>query len=261
MSFFHNPTFKPEVFSPAGSGSWAEQQRAESVMTIGGAINKTALLLGVCVAAATATWAGVANGLMPVFWPMLGGCLAGIVLSLIIVFKPKTAPWLSLPYAVCEGVFIGAISLLYAEMAKGTKFGGAAGTAIVFNAAICTFATLGVMLALYKMNLIRASERFKSVMAVAGVAIGLFFLIKLGLGFFGMVPAALTSGPWAIAISIGVTIFAALLLILDFDYVEQGAASGAPKHVEWYAGFALLSTLVFIYLQFLRLLSLLNRRD
>jgi uncharacterized YccA/Bax inhibitor family protein len=261
MSLFSNPTFKPEVFSPAGGGSWAQQQRAEATMTVAGAVNKTAILLAICIAAAAGTWAGIQQGLTAPMWPMLGGFIVGAILSLIMTFKPTTARFLALPYAVCEGVFIGAVSLVYAEMAKGTKYGGAAGTMIVANAAICTFTTLGVMLSLYKLNVIRATERFKSVMMIAGIAVGLFFLIKLGLSFFNLVPASLQTGPLAIAICVGVTIFAALLLIIDFDMVEQGAARGAPKHVEWYAGFATLSTLVFIYLQFLRLLSLLNRRD
>lgn len=263
MSFNSNPVFKPELFDgSAGSGSWGKDLAAKAnSMTIGGTVNATFVLLLACIGSALGSWILVQGGTVPAIAVLLIGGLGGLVLSLIMLFKPVSAKYLAVPFALAEGMFLGAISLMYAEQAAGTKFGGKTGTMIVANSAICTFATLGAMLGLYKAGLIRATEKFKSVMAICGVAILLYFLATLGMSLFGVMPKGLLGGPLAIGIAVAILVYAAFCLILDFDFVEQGAANAAPKHMEWYAAFATLSTLVFIYLRFLRLFALLNRKD
>ncbi|MCU0688312.1 MAG: Bax inhibitor-1/YccA family protein [Phycisphaerales bacterium] len=259
MPFGNNPAFKPELFE--GQGSWASDLAKAKTMTIGGAVNATFICLTACIGAAVTAWWAIRAGHIPTIGAMLGGLIPGLILSLIMIFKPTTARFLAIPFALFEGGFLGGISLVYADAAQGTKWGGATGTMIVANAGLLTFATLGAMLGLYKFGIIRATERFKSIMLICGVAIALYALASLAMRFFGVMPAGLLGGPLAIAIAVGILVYSAFCLILDFDLVEQGAASNAPKHMEWYAAFATLSTLVWIYLNFLRLLSLLNRSE
>jgi uncharacterized YccA/Bax inhibitor family protein len=180
---------------------------------------------------------------------------------LIMIFKPEASPFVAPIYAVSEGAFVGAISLVYATASVGTKVGGATGQGIVATAALGTFAILGLMLGLYKVGLIRAGALFTRVMIVAGAGIGLYALAMIVMSVTGTMPAALVTGPLAIVICVGILVYASFCLILDFAFIEEGASNGAPKYMEWYAGAALLMTLVWIYLKMLRLLSLLSKRN
>lgn len=263
MSIGQNPVMKPELFeSAAGNGTWSNDLATKAnVMTIGGTVNATFVLLLACIGSAVGSWMLIQSQAVPMIGLLLGGVALGFVLGLVMVFKPAASPFVAVPYAIAQGVFLGAVSMLYAERAVDTRFGGATGGMIVANAAICTFATLGAMLGLYKVGLIRATAKFKAVMLVLSGAVLLYSLAMIGMSLFGVTPQILIGGPLAIGIAVAITVYAALCLIMDFDFVEQGAANGAPKHMEWFAAFATLATLVFIYLQFLRLLALLNRRN
>ena len=254
-----SPMMRPEVFE--GRGAFAAGGMRSSAMTVSGTINATAILLSLCLASAIGSWVLVkaTPTLMVPIW--LGGMVVGLICALVSFFKPQTSPYVGPVYAVAKGAFVGAISLFYAAEAVNTKLGGATGANIVTSAAIATFAILGVMLGLYKVGAIRAGEKFKAIMLVCGCAIGLYGIVVLGMFLFGVAPSFLFSGPIAIAITAAILVYASFCLILDFDFIEQGAASGAPKYMEWYGGIALLATLVWIYLQVLRLLSLLNKRD
>lgn len=255
---------KPELFQGRGGaafGATAATAARPNVMTVGGAVNATGIMLSLCVASAMGSWLLVKSfegiGLIAA----LGGLVVALICGVVMWFKPTASPVAAPVYALGEGLVIGAISFMYAEMAAGTKVGGVTGTGIVTSASIATFAVLGVMLCLYKMGVIKATAKFRAVMLVVGGAVCLYCVVMMGLSLFGATPAALISGPMAIGVTAAILIYAAFLLILDFDMIEQGAAEGAPKYMEWYAGFGLLATLIMIYLQILRLLSLLNRRD
>jgi len=253
---------KPELFQAQGGAVFGDTAKARpDVMTVGGAVNATSILLALCIASALGGWLLVSSVPGVGLIAAIGGLVVAAICGIVMWFKPAASPFAAPVYALAEGLLVGAVSWVYAQMAVDTKIGGATGTGIVMSASIATFAVLGVMLCLYKMRIIRATAKFKAVMLVVGGAIAVFCLVSLGLSLFGVRPAALVSGPIAIGITAVILVWAAFALILDFDMIEVGAAEGAPKYMEWYAGFGLLATLVLIYLEVLRLLSLLNRRD
>jgi uncharacterized YccA/Bax inhibitor family protein len=226
---------------------------AGPTMTIQGAANKTGLLVLLAVAAAawpfyTVLRTGDAALVLP--W-LAGGAIGGFVLALVTVFKRTWSPVTAPLYALCEGLFLGAVSGLFQLRYPG----------IAFQAVALTFGTLFALLFAYKSRLIKATENFKlGVMAATG-GIALLYLASFVMRMFGMPIGFLhSSGTLGIGISLFVVVVAALNLVLDFDFIEQGAERGAPKYMEWYAAFGLLVTLVWLYLEFLRLLAKLQSR-
>ena len=220
-----------------------------SAMTMRGAVQKTTLLLGVCALSACFTWksalTGSGMGLTVI------GALVGFVVGLVLSFKRPWAPVLAPVYAVAEGLFLGGISAVANAGSRG----------IVVQAVALTFGTLFALLAAYQMRLIRASENFKLGIFAATGGIAIFYLIAMVLGFFGIHLAFLhEGGVFGILFSLFVVTIAALNLVLDFDFIENGEKAGAPKYMEWYAAFGLLVTLVWLYLEVLRLLQKLQRR-
>ncbi len=265
MSMFGagNPTLKDDTFAMPYDRAEALLATRADTMTMGGTIWKTFLLLITCVAAATFTWntttAGTGN---PGVWAT-GGILGGFVIGLVIGFKPQWSPFLAPVFAVAYGLGLGAISAVYeASFGQGTA-GGMPMDGLVAQAIGLTFGTLAAMLILYATRIITVGEKFKAVMAIAVGGAMLFYLASFVLGmFFGIELAPIANAsPLSIGISVVLLIVAALSLLIDFDRIEQGAASGAPKYMEWYAGFALLFTLIWLYLEFLRLLSKLQNRN
>jgi uncharacterized YccA/Bax inhibitor family protein len=182
---------------------------------------------------------------------ILIGAIAGFVVALITIFNKKVAPFTAPLYAVCEGVFLGAVSSMFEKQFPG----------IVFQAILLTFGTLGSLLLAYTSRLIKVTENFKLGVVAATGGVALFYLVSMIMGFFGVqMPMIYGSGLVGIGFSVVVVIIAALNLVLDFDFIEQGAEQGAPRYMEWYAAFGLVVTLVWLYLEILRLLSKLNRR-
>jgi uncharacterized YccA/Bax inhibitor family protein len=177
---------------------------------------------------------------------VLIGALGGFVLALVISFKATLAPYLSLPYAALEGVAIGGISAVLERRYPG----------IAIQAVGLTFGVLAVLLVAYRAGLIRATQRFRSIVVGATGAIALLYLVTIVLSFFHItVPVLNDSTPLGIIVSLVIVGVAALNLVLDFDLIESGAAQGAPRYMEWYSAFGLLVTLVWLYLEILRLLS------
>lgn len=263
MKAFRSHDEHANPFSTAAqtAGPAAAIESRPGVMTIGGTVNATFILLGITVASAVMGWTlvpklseGLGLGLL------IFGSLGGVVASLIMMFRPRTAPIVAPIFAVGDGLFTGLVSFLYAKMAAGTKLGGVTGTNIVFMAMGVTFAILAGMLLLYKFRIIQATRTFKKVMMVAGVGIGLFAIASLIAWACGLRLVDFNS-PLAMVITAGVAVYASFCLILDFDFVEQGAATGQPKYMEWYGGFSIMFTLVWIYLEVLKLLAMLSRRD
>lgn len=248
-----NPALGESTFLDLGSG--AVVRGSAGAMTLNGTVNKTAFLLVLTLVGAMYTWGqffasgGTAN-LMP--W-VLGGALGGFVVALVTVFKKTWAPVTGPMYAVLEGLFIGAVSAMFEQ-----RFPG-----IVMQAVALTFGTLAALLLAYRSGLIRATENFKLGVVAATGGIAILYLVNIGMRLFGFEGMGFIheSSGIGIAFSVFVVVIAALNLVLDFDFIEQGVEQGAPKYMEWYAAFGLLVTLVWLYLEILRLLAKLQSRD
>ncbi|MBK1876757.1 Bax inhibitor-1/YccA family protein [Pelagicoccus mobilis] len=242
-----NPALSDEAFNVSRPVS------ASQAMTINGTVNKTGILVCVLWVAAIITWektfaAGNPAELYP--W-MIGGSIGGFIIAMITVFKKTVAPYTAPLYAVVEGLVLGVISAFFEMQYPG----------IVFQAVLLTFGVLFALLFAYKTGVIKATENFKLGVAAATGGIFFVYLLSMILGFFGVsIPLIHESGVIGIGFSLFVVVIAALNLVLDFDFIENGAARGAPKYLEWYAAFGLLVTLVWLYIELLRLLSKLRSR-
>jgi len=213
-------------------------------MSLSGAINKTGILLLILVASSAFAWTQES--------PMLGmvGALCALGCAIFLSFNPVRAPILAPAYAAFEGLLIGTFSVFMEY-----KYPGIPG-----NAMALTFAVLAVMLVCYRTGLLRATTMFQRVVVFATFAIAITYLVDMVMSLFGMaVPMLHQSSPLGIGISVVITGVAAMNLILDFDLFERNA-NRSPKFMEWYCGFALLVTLVWLYLEMVRLLSKLSKR-
>jgi len=221
-----------------------------TTMTIEGTVNKTSLLLLLLVLSAGSTW--VLTDPPASFGLMLGAVLVGFVVALVTIFRPQVSPWTAPVYALLEGVFLGAISEVYESSFSQPG--------IVLQAVGATVAVFAVMLMLYRARLIRVTQRFRAIVLTATLGIGLFYLVSIVLSLFGArVPFLYDATPIGIGLSVVICGVAALNLVLDFDFIERGAQAGAPRFMEWYGAFGLLVTLVWLYLELLRLLGRLRR--
>ena len=246
-----NPALSDNVFR---NSVWTDANT--QVMTLNGVVMKTGILLVVLATTAIFTWqqyfANGANGATTAMPYMLGGLIGGAVFALITIFRPTTAPWTSPLYAACEGLALGGISASFEA-----QYGG-----IVMQAVGLTFGTLAALLAVYSTGLIKPSENFKLGMVAATGGVMLVYLASMVLGFFGVaIPHIHGNGLIGIGFSLFVVVLASLNLVLDFDFIEEGVKNSAPKYMEWYAGFGLLMTLIWLYVEILRLLSKLQSRD
>jgi uncharacterized YccA/Bax inhibitor family protein len=241
----NNPVLKESAF--AGQGITGQ------AMTIQGTVNKTGLLLLFVVVAAAWTW-GLSHSETPqaaLPWT-LGGALGGFVVALITIFKKNWSPITAPIYALLEGLFLGGISAVFERSYPG----------IAIQAISLTFAVTFVMLLAYKFGIVRATPRFTMgvIAATGGIALVYVVNMVMGLFFHRSMSFLYSSSPLGIGISVFVVIIAALNLILDFDMIERAARMGAPKYMEWYGGFGLMVTLIWLYLEILRLLSKVRRR-
>lgn len=243
-----NPTLNDKIFQGAKAA------QGEEVMTLEGAVNKTGLLILITMVSAAWSWYEFFNGrgadAMTIY--MGGGALVGFILALIIMFKKTTAGLLSPVYAVAEGIMLGAFSA-FVE----TRYPG-----IPMQAIAITFGILFALLLVYKSGLIPVTQNFRLGVAAATGGILVLYLFSFVLGFFGIEMSFLhSSSPISILISLAIVVVASLNLVLDFDFIERAAEAGVPKYMEWYSGFALLVTLVWLYLEVVRLLIKLQSRN
>lgn len=244
-----NPTLSDHVFEKSRTGN-----AADGVMTLNGTVLKTAILTLLLVTAASWSWGQVSMANPPSWFgaALKFGWLVPFALALIIGFVPKTAPLLAPVYAVTNGAFVGVISAIFEANFHG----------IVLTAVLLTCGILFALLGAYATGIIKATENFKLGIFAATAGIAIFYLATWVLGMFGIqIPGLFGNGWIGIAFSGFVVVIAALNLVLDFDFIENGCAAGAPKFMEWYAAFGLLVTLVWLYLEILRLLSKLRSRD
>ncbi|HEV8343694.1 MAG TPA: Bax inhibitor-1/YccA family protein [Candidatus Binatia bacterium] len=219
-------------------------------MTISGTVNKTALALLILLITASLTWnMGVEDGRVGGF--ILVGVIGGLITALVTVFKKNWAPITAPIYAAFEGLALGGISAMFEARYPG----------IVSQAVFLTFGTLAALLIAYRSGWIKATENFKLGVVAATGGIFFVYLISFVLGFFGVnIPLIHGSGTFGIIFSLFVVVIAALNLVLDFDFIEEAAERGAPKYMEWYAAFGLMVTLIWLYLEILRLLAKLQQR-
>ncbi|WP_408007596.1 Bax inhibitor-1/YccA family protein [Pseudalkalibacillus sp. A8] len=220
-----------------------------NAMTIGGAVNRTFILLVVLMGSAFYSWNQYFSGdtVQHLLWI---GILGGLIMALVTAFIPKVSPITAPAYALLKGLAIGSLSAIYESQYSG----------ITLQAALLTISTLLAMLLLYKTGAIKVTKNFR--IGVISATMGIFFvyLINIILRFFGMnVPFLHDTGLVGIIISLVIVTVAALNLVLDFDFIESGARQQVPKYMEWYAGFGLLVTLVWLYIEMLRLLAKIRR--
>lgn len=237
-----NPTLKEDTFSDFGYVSATAEP-----MTIDGTVRKTGILLCCVLATAYFTWSQFAQGNVALAngW-MIIGAIGGLILALITIFKKNIAAYTAPLYALCQGLFLGGISAAFEAKMPG----------IVFTAVGLTFGTMAALLLAFTSGMIKVTDGFRMGITAATGGIALFYLISICLGFFGIqVPLIHQSGIFGIGFSLFVVAIAALNLVLDFDLIEKGANYGAPKYMEWYCAFGLMVTLIWLYIEVLRLLA------
>lgn len=221
-------------------------------MTVNGAINKTFILFAFLLISACYTWGLAFSGFTDKAEMLtVGGALVGFVLALVIIFSKKALHILTPIYAICEGLFVGGISAVYAGEYAG----------IVTQAVAATFAAIVSMLLLYRFNIIKCTDKFRSVIFTATLSVAVIYLIQIVASLFGRgIPQIFTSSAIGIGFSIIVVAIAALNLIMDFDFIERGSQCMLEKKYEWYGAFGLMVTIVWLYIEMLRLLAKLNSR-
>lgn len=260
MDFFKssNPAFSDKIFSKAGAFT------TDETMTVQGTANKALLMLVLVILGAAFTWRAffesipvdpTQNAALPtsvLIWMAVGG-IGGFITSLVIIFSPKSSPIAAPIYAVLEGLFLGGISAFFAAQYTGN---------IIIQAVGLTFITFFLMLTAYRSGWIKVTEKFRTIILVATGAIALMYFLTFILGFLGVnVGFIHSSGPIGIGISVVIIAIAALNLLLDFDFIDRAVSNGAPKYMEWFGAFGLMVTLIWLYIEFLRLLSKLNSRN
>ncbi|OUU80359.1 MAG: hypothetical protein CBC38_02920 [Gammaproteobacteria bacterium TMED78] len=243
-----NPTLSDATFKSVGASSFGQ------TMTLQGTVNKTGILLAIVIIGASFTWnlffqTGNPAAVMPL---ALGGAIGGLIFAIITIFKKTWAPLTAPIYAGLEGLFLGGISAIFEAQYPG----------IVIQATGLTLGTLASLLVLYKLGIIKPTENFRLMIVSATMGIGILYLISFVMNMFGSSGIGFihSNGIFGIGFSLFVVAIAALNLVLDFDFIEQGAELGAPKYMEWFGAFALMVTLIWLYLEMLRLLAKLRSR-
>lgn len=237
----NNPMFNEDKIRAEAS---TMSHQVDAYMTKEGAINKSSILFGIM---ALAAMFGYAYGNMTL---VIVGFIGGLVTYFVTMWKPALAPKTALAYAGFEGLLVGGISLIY----------GGAYDGIVFQAISITVCILLVMLILYRSGAIKVTQKLRSGIMAATGSIMLVYILSWVLGMFGInIPFLHTGGAIGIGISVVIIGVAAFNLLLDFDFIEKGDKMNLPKYMEWYAGMGLIATLVWIYIEVIRLLSILGR--
>ena len=233
-----NPVFGNKFDGDAQFRDLPETQK----MTLDGTVNKTGLLLALCFTTAAISW-NIPNPALMGF-----GAIGGIVLALITIFRPTSAGITAPLYAASQGLFLGGITVIFEAQYPG----------IAIQAIGLTFGTLASLLVCYKTGVIKPTENFRLMIVSATAGIALLYIVNIAMMVFGSgegIGFIHSSGTFGIIFSLAVVAIAALNLVLDFDFIEQGSENGLPKHMEWFGAFSLMVTLVWLYLEILRLLA------
>ena len=238
-----NPTLSDATFA-------GFETSGSKTMSLQGTVNKVGILLALVVGGALFTWnqfysTGSAGFLMPV------GLFGGMIFAVITMFRPTLAMYTAPIYAILQGLFLGGISAAFESMYPG----------IVIQATGLTFGTLASLLVLYKTGVIKPTENFRLMIVSATMGIAVLYAISFVMSLFGSgIGFIHSNGLFGIGFSLFVVGIAAMNLVLDFDFIEDGAERGAPKYMEWFGAFALMVTLIWLYLEMLRLLAKIRSR-
>ena len=249
-----NPALGTDTFRNLSGSRYGGAIDATARMTLSGTVNKTGILLLCAFATAAWTWRlFVQSGDFTTVTPLLlVGGIGGFICAMVTIFKKEWSPVTAPIYALLEGLLLGGLSALFKVRYPG----------IAIQAVSLTFGTLFVLLVAYSSGLIKVTQKFRLGIVAATGGIMVFYLLQMLLGLFGFRFLAVNgSGPIGIAFSLFVVAIAALNLVLDFDFIEQGVNFGAPKYMEWYGAFGIMVTLVWLYLEILRLLSKMRSRN
>jgi len=249
-SFFEssNPVMKEDAYQKAASGTLDGDmiQVEGEKMTVSGAVNKTFILTGIMVLTAIVGFS------MPNQLFLWGGAIGGLIIVLIASARPQNAPILAPIYAALEGLFVGTISAMYASLFNG----------IIFQAVTLTIAVLFIMLFLYKSGIIKVTKQLRTGVIMATGAVFVLYLVNIVLSLFGInMPFLHEGGLIGIGISLLIVGIAAFNLLLDFDNFDKGEQYGAPGYMEWFSAMGLLITLVWLYIEILRLLAMISSSD
>lgn len=249
-----NPALNKQLFENLNVTSGTE------IMTLNGTINKTILSFLLLILGAFYTWSKFfsvvdpAAGASLVFPYLIGGGIAGFILGIVTIFKKEWSQYTVPVYAVLEGLFLGGISAIVEA-----RF---ANQGLVLRAVTLTFGVFFIMLFLYRSNVIKVTQKFKLGIIAATGGIALVYLAGFIFSLFGVQFSFLYGNSMlSIGISLFVVVIAALNLVLDFDFIDRGSKANVPKFMEWYGAFGLMVTLVWLYLEILRLLSKIASRD
>jgi uncharacterized YccA/Bax inhibitor family protein len=249
-----NPALGDKTFQDLARGGQFGGMTDTGAMTLSGTVNKTGILLLCCLGTAAWTWrmfleAGDASAVGPL---MILGLIGGFIVAMVTIFKQSWAPVTAPIYALLEGLVLGGISAI-----TNARYPG-----IGIQAVGLTFGTLFVLLLAYSSGLIKVTDKMRLGIVAATGGIAVFYLLEMVLGFFGIHFTTINgAGPVGIVFSLFVVAIAALNLVLDFDFIERGVSVGAPKYMEWYSAFGIMVTLVWLYLEILRLLSKMRSRN
>ena len=249
-----NPALGENTFRDLATSQYGGVTDTTTQMTLNGTVNKTGILLICVMATAWWTWNQFiqTRNMADVAPWMLIGFLGGFVLAMVTIFKKEWSPVTAPIYALLEGLALGGLSAVIDLRYPG----------IAVQAVGLTFGTLFVLLLAYRSGLIKVTQKFRMGIVAATGGIMVFYLLQMLLGFFGFQFTSINgAGPIGVGFSLIVVAVAALNLVLDFDFIEQGIQYGAPKYMEWYGAFGIIVTLVWLYLEILRLLSKLRSRS
>ena len=249
-----NPALGENTFRNMSGGGYGGIVDVADRMSLNGTVNKTGILLVCAIATAAWTWNVFlqSRNMADVAPYMIGGAIGGFIFAMITIFKKEWAPVTAPIYALLEGLVLGGLSSFLE-----TRYAG-----IAIEAVSLTFGTLFVLLLVYRTGIIHVTQKFRIGIIAATGGIALFYVMELLLGMFGFRFAAINgSGAIGIGFSLFVVAIAALNLVLDFDFIERGVQAGAPKYMEWYGAFGIMVTLVWLYLEILRLLSKVRSRN
>jgi len=249
-----NPALGDETFRRLAGSGYGGTIDAADRMTLNGTVHKTGILLVCVLATAAWTWHIFLDGrdLTAVAPLMLLGGIGGFIAAMVTIFKKEWSPVSAPIYALLEGLFLGGTSAMFDVRYPG----------IGIQAVGLTFGTLFVLLLAYSTRIIRVTQKFRLGVIAATGGIMVFYLVQMVLGFFGVHFSAVNgAGTLGIGISLFIVAIAALNLVLDFDFIEQGVAYGAPRYMEWYGAFGIMVTLVWLYLEILRLLAKMRDRN
>ncbi len=244
-----NPALSDKIFNQTYDIS------RDGMMTVRGVINKFGFIFLMMMASAAYTWHAFEQG-QNVTGYLWGGAIGGLVVAVIMSFKRTASPYLAPLYGLLEGLFVGALSATI-NYAFRESYPG-----IIMQAVVLTFGAAVAMFILYNFKIIKVTERFRSIVFTATAGIAIFYVIAMVLRMFTIdIPFLHEGSMLGIGFSLVVIVVASLNLIMDFDMIERGAATGAPKYMEWFCAFGLLVTIIWLYIEILRLLSKISSRN